>query len=160
MLKLSPFARRLLLRLLVGLMIVYVCFGAYVWWAMHQPPEIFGSVMARMYNFGTTEGGSSGERTCKRRPAKHENVKVVQELMRHASSRFTLDVYSQTRKGAKRQAQQRVVQLILPENCDDAVAEILREGVRNDVERSGSLIMGSRSGSKNPLRDCLERART
>jgi hypothetical protein len=32
MLKLSPFARRLLLRVLVGLMIVYVCFGAYVWW--------------------------------------------------------------------------------------------------------------------------------
>lgn len=34
-----------------------------------------------------------------------ENVKVVQELMRHASSRFTLDVYSQARKGAKRHAQ-------------------------------------------------------
>jgi hypothetical protein len=48
MLKLSPFARRLLLRVLVGLMIGYACFGAYVWWAMHQPPEIFGSVMARM----------------------------------------------------------------------------------------------------------------
>jgi len=27
-----------------------------------------------------------------------ENVKVVQELMRHASSRFTLDVYSQARR--------------------------------------------------------------
>jgi hypothetical protein len=48
MLKLNPFSRRLLLRVLVGLMIVYVCFAAYVWWAMHQPPEIFGSVMARM----------------------------------------------------------------------------------------------------------------
>jgi integrase len=49
-----------------------------------------------------------------------ENVKVVQELMRHASSRFTLDVYSQERKSAKRHAQQRVVQMILPENFDDA----------------------------------------
>jgi hypothetical protein len=48
MLKLSPFVRRLLLRLLVGLMSGYVCFGAYVWWAMHQPPETFGRVMAKM----------------------------------------------------------------------------------------------------------------
>lgn len=48
MLKLSPFLRRLLLRLLVGLVSGYVCFGAYVWWAMHQPPETFGRVMAKM----------------------------------------------------------------------------------------------------------------
>ena len=66
--------------------------------------------------------------------ANGENVKVVQELMRHARSRFTLDVYSQARKGAKRQAQQRVVQMILPENFDDAVPEISLEGARNDVE--------------------------
>jgi hypothetical protein len=46
--KLSPFTRRLLLRLLISLMIAYVCFGAYVWWAMHQPPETFGRVMSRM----------------------------------------------------------------------------------------------------------------
>jgi len=48
MLKLSPFARRLLSRLLLGLVIGYVCFGAYIWWAMRQPPETFGRVMARM----------------------------------------------------------------------------------------------------------------
>jgi hypothetical protein len=48
MLKLSPFFRRLLLRLLVGLISGYVCFGAYVWWAMHRPPETFGRVMAKM----------------------------------------------------------------------------------------------------------------
>jgi hypothetical protein len=48
MLKLSPFVRSLLLRLLVGLISGYVCFGAYVWWAMHQPPETFGRVMAKM----------------------------------------------------------------------------------------------------------------
>src|SRR5437899_56302 len=45
--------------------------------------------------------------------ANGENVKVVQELMRHASSRCTLEVYSQARIVAKRQAQQRVVQMIL-----------------------------------------------
>jgi hypothetical protein len=47
-LKLSPFARRLLLRFLAGLMIGYFSFGSYVWWAMHQPPETFGRVMAKM----------------------------------------------------------------------------------------------------------------
>ena len=35
-----------------------------------------------------------------------ENVKVVQELMRHASTRFTIEVYTQARIEAKRQAQQ------------------------------------------------------
>jgi hypothetical protein len=34
--------------------------------------------------------------------ANGENVKVVQELMRHASSRCTLEVYSQARIMAKR----------------------------------------------------------
>ncbi len=29
-------------------MVVYVCFGAYIVWAMHRPPETFGRVMARM----------------------------------------------------------------------------------------------------------------
>jgi integrase len=47
--------------------------------------------------------------------ANGENVKVVQELMRHANSRYTLDVYTQARISAKREAQQRIVQMILPE---------------------------------------------
>jgi peroxiredoxin len=46
--KFSPWVRRLLRRLFVGLFIAYFCFGAFVWWAMHQPPETFGRVMARM----------------------------------------------------------------------------------------------------------------
>jgi integrase len=53
-----------------------------------------------------------------------ENVKVVQELMRHASSRCTLEVYSQARIIAKRQAQQRVVQMILREELDTPVPAI------------------------------------
>jgi len=44
-----------------------------------------------------------------------ENVKVVQELMRHASSRCTLDIYSQARISEKRLAQQRLVLAILSE---------------------------------------------
>ena len=46
--------------------------------------------------------------------ANGENVKVVQELMRHASSRFTLEVYRQAK--AKREAQQRIVEMMLPED--------------------------------------------
>jgi integrase len=56
--------------------------------------------------------------------ANGENVKVVQELMRHTSSRVTLEVYSQVRTAAKRQAQERVVQMILTEQPDDAVPAI------------------------------------
>jgi integrase len=48
--------------------------------------------------------------------ANGENVKVVQELMRHASIRFTLDVYTQARARAKREAQQRVVEMVMPED--------------------------------------------
>jgi len=44
-----------------------------------------------------------------------ENVKVTQELMRHANSRCTLDVYTQARMDTKREAQQRLVKMILTE---------------------------------------------
>jgi integrase len=67
--------------------------------------------------------------------ANGENVKVVQELMRHASSRFTLEVYTQARIEAKRQAQQRLVQMILSEE-HDALAPAIQG--RNE----------------SPLRDC------
>jgi site-specific recombinase XerD len=50
--------------------------------------------------------------------ANGENVKVVQELMRHASSRFTLEIYSQAQLIAKRQAQQRLVQVLFREESD------------------------------------------
>lgn len=54
-----------------------------------------------------------------------ENVKVIQELMRHASSRSTLEIYSQARTADKRAAQQRVVQTIFPEdlNRDQSIGE-------------------------------------
>jgi integrase len=59
--------------------------------------------------------------------ANGENVKVVQELMRHANSRCTLDVYTQARIPAKREAQQRVVQMILPEERLSGI-KLLRSG--------------------------------
>ena len=43
-----------------------------------------------------------------------ENVKVVQELMRHSNCRCTLEIYSQARIQAKRDAQHRVIQMIAP----------------------------------------------
>lgn len=46
--KLSRRTRTILRRTAAGLAILYVAFGSFVWWAMHQPPETFGQVMARM----------------------------------------------------------------------------------------------------------------
>lgn len=40
--------------------------------------------------------------------ANGENVKVVQELLRHASAKTTLDVYAQARMQDKRRAQHRI----------------------------------------------------
>lgn len=47
--------------------------------------------------------------------ANGEDVKVVQELLRHASVRITMDVYVQAMTPAKRAAQQKVVEMIRPE---------------------------------------------
>jgi integrase len=43
-----------------------------------------------------------------------EDVKTVQELMRHASSRLTLDVYAQALTPAKRAAHLKVVEMVRP----------------------------------------------
>jgi integrase len=44
--------------------------------------------------------------------ANGEDVKVVQELLRHGSSRVTLDIYAQAQMPAKRAAQQKVVEMV------------------------------------------------
>ena len=54
--------------------------------------------------------------------ANGENVKVVQELLRHANCRCTLEIYSQARLEAKRDAQHRVVEMIVPQ-MDEATAQ-------------------------------------
>jgi len=61
--------------------------------------------------------------------ANGENVKVVQELMRHGSARITVDIYSQARSPAKRAAQQRIVQMILPEERSEPVIPSLSSGL-------------------------------
>jgi D-arabinose 1-dehydrogenase-like Zn-dependent alcohol dehydrogenase len=44
--------------------------------------------------------------------ANRVNIKVMQELLRHASSRVTLDTYTQAVTSQKREAQSNVVQLL------------------------------------------------
>ena len=46
--------------------------------------------------------------------ANGENVKVVQELLRHSNCRCTLEIYSQARVEAKRDAQHRIIEMIVP----------------------------------------------
>jgi len=50
-----------------------------------------------------------------------EDVKVVQELLRHASAKMTLDIYSQALTPAKRAAHSKVVKMIfhkvVPRRC-------------------------------------------
>ena len=53
--------------------------------------------------------------------ANGENVKVVQELMRHGSARITVDIYSQATSPAKRAAQQRLMQMIIPEERSEPI---------------------------------------
>jgi integrase len=49
-----------------------------------------------------------------------EDVKTVQELLRHASSRITLEMYQQSVSEEKREAQDRVMGMLLATNEKDA----------------------------------------
>jgi integrase len=50
--------------------------------------------------------------------ANGEDVKVVQDLLRHGSSRVTLDIYAQAQMPAKRAAQQKVVSMVRKPTTD------------------------------------------
>ena len=63
--------------------------------------------------------------------ANNENVKVVQELLRHASSKVTLDFYAQAQMEDKRRAQQRIVKR-------------LRRTEKKDSTRKASGVSGRR----------------
>ncbi len=54
--------------------------------------------------------------------ANREDVKVVQELLRHSSVKVTMDVYAQAQMPAKRKAQQKVVEMMRPEARQQALA--------------------------------------
>lgn len=63
-----------------------------------------------------------------------ENVKVVQELMRHASSRCTLEVYSQAVIRAKREAQRRVAEMILKDEPEVPSPRMHSDGSQPDIQ--------------------------
>jgi integrase len=50
--------------------------------------------------------------------ANGEDVKVVQELLRHANSRTTMDIYTQAIGSDKRLAQSRVIQMLVPKRVN------------------------------------------
>ncbi len=60
--------------------------------------------------------------------ANGENVKVVQELMRHSNCRCPLEIYSQARLQAKRDAQHRVIEMIVPQEREATAKESLALG--------------------------------
>jgi hypothetical protein len=63
--------------------------------------------------------------------ANGENVKVVQELMRHASSHFTLQIYSQAQNRTKRAAQSRLAEQLIPEETWSALPELVADDESN-----------------------------
>ena len=58
--------------------------------------------------------------------ANGENVKVVQELMRHANSRSTLEIYSQARIEHKRKAQRRLAEAIFRDEDEMQIPVVQR----------------------------------
>jgi integrase len=54
--------------------------------------------------------------------ANGEDPKVVQELLRHSSIKVTMDIYTQAVTSAKRKAQSRVVELIVPKPRPEAAS--------------------------------------
>ena len=93
-----------------------------------------------------TEGGLDIEAKL-RQPydvkANGEDVKVVQELLRHGSSRGTLDIYAQAQMPAKRAAQQKVVAMVRKPTTDVTAQPALncpQNAPQKDWSRSAKLL--------------------
>jgi hypothetical protein len=83
--------------------------------------------------------------------ANGEDVKVVQELLRHASAKMTLDTYSQALTPAKRTAQSKVVTMIRPKST--CTVDVPRVCGQIGVSRSKDL------ASRRDLNPCYRRER-
>jgi hypothetical protein len=55
--------------------------------------------------------------------------------MRHGSARITVDIYSQARNPAKREAQQRILQMIFPEERGKLLISALNDGSAEHGDR-------------------------
>lgn len=65
---------------------------------------------------------------CAKRPDPSEkDVKTVQELLRHANSRITLEVYTQAVTSNKRAAQHKVIRMMIPDAGQNAVRRTRRK---------------------------------
>ena len=62
--------------------------------------------------------------------ANGEDVKVVQELLRHATAKTTLDIYTQALSPQKRAAQSKLVSMIRPQATCTVVVPRVSDGIR------------------------------
>jgi integrase len=70
--------------------------------------------------------------------ANREEVKVVQELLRHRSSRITLDIYAQAQMPAKRAAEQKVVEMVRSERHSADQKPVICSTIRSMVKSVNS----------------------
>ena len=68
--------------------------------------------------------------------ANGEDVKTVQELLRHANSRITLDVYTQAVNSNKRAAQSKVVKMMVS-NVGTKVADVGTTDSKKQAQSAG-----------------------
>jgi len=64
-----------------------------------------------------------------------EDIKVVQELLRHANARVTMDVYAQAMMPAKRAAQSKLVRMVLGNGEQETQAAAINGWTFVDVSR-------------------------
>ena len=90
-------------------------------------------------------------RLCRMRHSRHtyatllkangEDVKTVQELLRHANSLVTMNLYAQAVTQAKRQAQSRLVSMLLDDNSNtESIALIGTKRTYEKIIRSRKLL--------------------
>jgi hypothetical protein len=71
--------------------------------------------------------------------------------MRHGSARITVDIYSQARNPAKRAAQQRILEMILPEERRKLVVSELNNGSAQHLDRVPEMIPAELQAMLNAL---------
>jgi Phage integrase family len=75
--------------------------------------------------------------------ANGEDVKTVQELLRHANSRITLEVYTQAVTSHKRAAQTKVVRVMVSLACPSDAPVLIADKSRTTTNRVSSFIFVS-----------------
>ena len=71
--------------------------------------------------------------------ANGEDIKVQQELMRHADVRTTMNLYTQALSSQKRAAQEKIVQMVLTEGAVPLPCKRLQNTESNSTEMVGAI---------------------